>query len=358
VGRKTGKRRGRLEAERDVPFNAAILHAHREIVRRRFLLLAASTAAYAAIVLALGTSLEVSANYFVAFPVIAAALGFGAPGGFAAGALGLPANLLLFDLIGHPEYSPASKPIAELFGLLVGLSLGLLADYFGEIRREMRRREDIEGSLRDTLAEKELLLRELHHRVKNNLNVMKSLVQLQQSRSSDPAFVKAADELVGRIFAMALVHDQLYGDPSEGAHELGPYVASLARNLTSSLGFDPVLVRIADASKGRRLAADAAMPLGLVMNEVITNAAKYARTAANPDPSIFVALEASGPEYSLVIEDNGPGPAARGESGLGMKLIDSLAAHMGGSAALSSIEGPNGPAGSRFELRWRDAERG
>jgi two-component sensor histidine kinase len=358
VGRKTGRRRGRLEAGREAPFNAAILHAHREMIRRRFLLLAASTAAYAAIVLALGTRLEVSANYFVAIPVIVAALGFGAPGGIVAGALGLPANLLLFGLLGHPESPPASKPIAELFGLLVGFSMGLLADYFGEIGREMRRREDIEGSLRDTLAEKELLLRELHHRVKNNLNVMKSLVQLQQSRSSDPTFIKAADDLVGRIFAMALVHDQLYGDPSEGPCELGPYVTSLARNLTSSLGFDPARVRLADASKGRRLPADAAMPLGLIMNEVITNAAKYARTAVNPDPSVFVSLEANGPEYRLAIEDNGPGPSARTDSGLGMKLVASLAAHIGGSMELSAIEGPSGPAGTRFELRWSEAERG
>jgi two-component sensor histidine kinase len=358
VGRKTGRRRGRLEAGRGVPFNAALLHAHGEIVKRRFLLLAAAIAAYAAIMLAFGDSLQDSINYFVFMPLIIAALGFGSPGGIIAGALGLPANLFFFHVLGHPEFSPTNKLIAELFGIAVGLSLGLLADYFGEIGREMRRREDIEGSLRDTLAEKELLLRELHHRVKNNLNVMKSLVQLQQSRSSDPAFIKAADDLVGRIFAMALVHDQLYGDPGEGACELGPYVASLARNLTSSLGFDPARVRLADASKGRRLTVDAAMPLGLIMNEVITNAAKYARTAANPDPSVFVSLEANGPEYRLAIEDNGPGPSARTESGLGMKLVASLAAHIGGSTELSAIEGPSGPAGTRFELRWRETERG
>jgi two-component sensor histidine kinase len=358
MGKKAGRRLGRLEAERDVPFNAAILHAHGEIVKRRYLLLAASIAAYGAIMLAFGDALEDSINYFVFMPLIMAALGFGSPGGIVSGALGLPANLFFFYVLGHPEFSPSNKLIAELFGVAVGLSLGLLADYFGEIRREMRRREDTEASLRDTLAEKELLLRELHHRVKNNLNVMKSLVQLQQSRSSDPSFIKAADDLVGRIFAMALVHDQLYGDPSEGPRDLGAYVSLLARNLASSLGFDPARVRLADASKGRRLSAEAAMPLGLIMNEVITNAAKYARTEANPDPSVFVSLEARGPEYRLAIEDNGPGPAARAESGLGMKLVTSLAAHIGGSAALSAIEGPHGPSGTRFELRWSEAERG
>jgi two-component sensor histidine kinase len=354
----TSSHKGRLETGRAASFNSALLHAHREVVRRRFMLLAASIAFYAAVLLALGTRLEVSGNYFVALPVIAAALGFGAPGGIVAGALGLPANLLLFQVIGHPEYSPASKSIAELFGLVVGLSLGMLADYFGEIGREMRRREELEDSLRDALAEKELLVRELHHRVKNNLNVMKSLVQLQKSRSRDPAFIAAAEELIGRIFAMALVHDQLYGGEGEEALDLGLYVDALARNLTSSLGLDPAKVSRRIRTKGRRLSADMAMPLGLIVNEIMTNAAKHARTAARADPSIVVSLEAEGPAYRLVIEDDGPGPAAANDSGLGMKLVASLAAHIGGEAALSAVEGTNGPAGTRFELRWSDAPSG
>jgi two-component sensor histidine kinase len=351
----TSNHKGRLEAEGAAPFNAALLHAHRNFVRHRFAFLAASVAAYAAILSCFGTSLEVSGNYFVALPVLAAALGFGAPGGAAAGALGLPANLLIFHILGHPEYSPASKPIAELFGFVVGLSLGMLAGYFRDVGREMRRREDVEASLRDALAEKELLVRELHHRVKNNLNVMKSLVQLQQSRSRDPAFVAAAEDLVGRIFAMALVHDQLYGGEGDGALDLGAYVDALARNLTSSLGLDQAKVSRRIRTRGRRLSADMAMPLGLIVNEIMTNAAKHAKTAASPVPSIVVSLEAEGPAYRLVIEDDGPGPAAASDSGLGMKLVASLAAHIGGEAALSAVEGTNGPSGTRFELRWSDA---
>jgi two-component sensor histidine kinase len=182
--------------------------------------------------------------------------------------------------------------------------------------------------------------------------VMKSLVQLQQSRSRDPAFVEAADELVGRIFAMALVHDQLYGDAGGGAMDFGAYLDALARNLTSSLGLDPSRVLRRIDSKGRRLSADAAMPLGLIVNEVLTNAAKHARTRSGRDPSILVSLEAFGPEYRLVIEDDGPGPSAANDSGLGRKLVASLAAHMGGTSTLSAIDGPEGPAGTRFELRW------
>ena len=355
VRKHSGKHRGRLEAEREAPFKSAVLHAHNEIVRRRFILLAASIGAYASVVLLAGPSLAISSNYFVALPVIAAALGFGAPGGIVAGALGLPANLLLFWLLGHPEYSPASKLIAELFGLVVGLSLGLLADYFGDIRREMHRLEEVEESLRDALAEKELLLRELHHRVKNNLNVIKSLVQLQKSRSRDPDFIEASDELVGRIFAMALVHDQLYGDTGKGSIDPGTYVDALARNLASSLGLDASRVTRRIDSKGRRLSADMAMPLGLIVNEAFMNAAKHARTESRPSPSILISLQAKGPEYRLVIEDDGPGPSAAGDSGLGMKLVASLASHMGGTSSLVAIEGPNGPAGTRFELSWPDS---
>ncbi len=349
------RQRGRLEIERDEPFNAAILHIHHALVRRRHLMLAVSLVVYAAVVILLGTTLEISSNYFIIIPLIAAAFGFGLPGGIVMGALGLPSNLLLFAIIGHPEYSPASKIIAEFSGVILGLALGLLAEYFGEIGREMRRRENVETSLRQALEEKELLLRELQHRVKNNLNVMQSLVMLQKSRSSDPAFIEAADELIARIFAMAHVHDRLFGSAGAGSIDLKEYLEGLTRDIAYSLGIEEARIRRALHSKGRKIPSDTAMPLGLIVNEVFMNAVKHAKNEPGSSPHISVSLEVDGPDYLLTIEDDGPGPQSPAASGLGMKIVASLAVNIGGSSRLVPVGTHDGSAGSRFELRWRDS---
>lgn len=352
--RRPKKRKGWLETEHVRPFNVSILHLHGECVKHRHILLFSAVAIYAGAVFALAPGLGVSSNYFVIIPLLAAALGFGSPGGIVAGALGLPANLLMYNILGHPEFSPASKVIAELSGIVLGLSLGLLSDYFAEVSLEIRRRQGVEESLREALATKELLLRELQHRVKNNLNVMKSMVMLQKSRSSNPDFTEAADELIGRIFAMALVHDRFYGDAGMDSVDLGEYLVSLTMNIALSLGLDESKITRRIDSRGFRLPADAAMPLGLIVNEVFMNTAKYAKTNTHPQPSISISLDIEGGECRLTIEDDGPGPSADATPGLGMKLIASLASNLGGSATLSSAGDNGAPAGTRFVLIWRD----
>ncbi len=313
-------------------------------VRHPLASVSAAIAAYALVVLGCGEALAVSANYFVLLPIIAFALAGGMPGGLAAGALGLPANLLLFALLGHPEFSPASKPIAEVFGLVVGASLGYLSDYYRELVGEIEKRGRTEEALRKTLREKELLLQELNHRVKNNLNVIKSLVQLQRSRSPDPAFVAAADELVNRVLAISLVHDKLYEggsrieDPSE-------YLRSIAANVASAFAAPPVSVEV-DLG-GSVLPPDDAVSLGLVVNEALTNALKHGGSAGG----LALRLRAEPGEFRLSVRDEGPGlaPGNQGGEGLGMRIIGALAGQLGGSVSLAPAS--PGP-GSVLELRW------
>jgi two-component sensor histidine kinase len=351
------RHKGRLEIERDKPFNAAVLHIHHELVRRRYLLLSLALVVYAAIVLSLGTVLEVSSNYFIIIPLLAAAFGFGLPGGIIMGALGLPSNLLLFAILGHPEYSPASKIIAEFSGVTLGLALGLLAEYFGEIGREIRRRANVESSLRDALEEKELLLRELQHRVKNNLNVIQSLVMLQKSRSNDPVFIDASDELIARIFAMAHVHDRLFGVTGSGSIDLKDYLEGLTRDIAYSLGIDETRITRTILTRGESVSSDTAMPLGLIVNEVFMNIVKHARIGPDSSPRITVSLELDRGEYTLRIEDDGPGLQDSSSSGLGMKLVTSLAANIGAYSSFAAISSETGMIGSRFELRWREAPK-
>jgi two-component sensor histidine kinase len=334
-------------------------------VRHPGISLTAAVGIYAAIVLLFNARLAISSNYFVLLPLIAAALSYSLPGGVISGALGLPANLLLFALIGHPEYSPASKPIAELSGIFVGTCLGYLSDYFAKLEAEIALRIETEASLREALEEKEILLRELHHRVKNNLNVIKSLVQLQKNRSTDPRFLEAADELLGRILSIALVHEQLYGSTELLVVKPASFLEQLAK---SAVGNKKATVELSISPEAgdRLLPADLATSLGLIVNEILTNATKHAFEALE-EGLISLEFSIEGPLYLLAIEDDGRGfdvehceAQERGDGyksgGLGLKIIKALAGQLGGVCAFGpaqhSGEPKLGRPGSRFELRF------
>lgn len=316
----------------------------------------ASVIAYAAVIFLFGPRLAVSGNYFVLVPVLAAALAFELPGGIAAGTLGLPANLLLFAAIGHPEFSPASKAMAELSGILVGLAFGYLADYYSKLENEISRRIETEEELRQVLEDKEILLRELHHRVRNNLNIIKSLVQLQKNRSRDPLFLAAADDLLGRVFAISLAHEQLYGDSKVVCVDLAAYIASLVSNLELALDDGPGAIQIEqDYQIGDAgIPADFATPLGLIVNEVLTNAKKHAFEGIEK-PTIAISLCPDGKGIILSIEDNGIGlNMEKVRKGLGLTLIKALSSQVGGSSCHLPRKSPDGEdlPGTRFELRF------
>jgi two-component sensor histidine kinase len=327
---------------------------HREIVAKHPILgILVATAIYAAVVLLFGERLAISNNYFVILPILVAALAFQLPGGMIAGFLGLPANLLLFLVIGHPEFSPASKAIAELSGILVGTGFGFLADYFGKLEAEIEVRIATEESLRRALEEKELLLQEIHHRVKNNLNIIKSLASLQRNRSKDPAFLAAADDLVGRIQAVALVHEQLYGPRDLLVVDAEPYLSSLVENVVAGFGHSDhgIAIAFSTAKTGIKIPADVATPLSLIVNEVVTNAVKHAFLAVE-EPRIELQLSEDEGDYRLRIEDNGQGLDPGMVEGLGFRIIRALSGQIGGSLAFSPASSGGDRPGNRFELSF------
>jgi two-component sensor histidine kinase len=326
-------------------------------IRYRHASLAATVALYAAAMLASGKTLGVSSNYFVIVPVVVAALGFGTAGGLISGLLGLPANLLMYAILGHPEYSPASKIIAEASGLVVGFVFGRLADYFRDVEREIKKRMATEEALRGSLEAQELLLRELHHRVKNNLNIIKSLVQLQRNRSRDPAFLEAADELVGRIFAISLVHDQLDKDQTLASIETRRYVEALVANISSGLGLGPTSIALSVETGDAELLVDQATSLGLILNEALTNSLKHSsarRDESGPQVRLSLAIEDG--DYCLEIRNDaaeveaGAGAPRPGGKGLGLRLVQALARNLGGDASFRIVPGEGRPAEALFDL--------
>lgn len=340
------------ENEEFTPLDRALSSFHRFFIEDRPIAsVAVSIAAYAAVVLAGGSRLGISSNYFVLLPVFAVSLAFGLPGGLVAGTLALPANLALFILLGHSEFSPASKAIAEMSGIFVGTSFGYLADYFRKLNREIERRTEAENRLREETEEKDILLRELHHRVKNNLNVITSMIQLQRNRSSDPAFREASGLLLNRVYAVSLAHDTLFGGERllSGAGtesvDCAAYLRRVAENAALVYPDVGMGVSVTVDPPDARLEKSVALNLGIIVNELAVNAAKHA-FAGISSPGLAIALNAGPTEWALMVEDNGVGMAEDAKGGLGRTLIDSIAARLDGRTCWRS------DGGLRFKLAF------
>jgi len=320
----------------------AVLRA-RLFGRFRVVTVSASVVLYAAAAIAFGSSFGVSTNFFVLIPVLFVSIGYGLAAGLAAGALALPANLAIFAALGRPEYSPASKPLAELAGLVVGTVVGYLSDYHKKLETERALRKETEGELRRALRDRETLFREVHHRVKNNLNLVKSIIGLQARRSGDPAFKDAAAALTGRIMSISFVHERLYRTAELSAVAIDEYLKDLvnAVAMAVSASRNPVTLEFDLARVS--VSMDVAVPLGLIVNELVTNALKHGRASDEP-LSIRVSLHPYQDGLRLSASDDGDGfeglaegvrlpieDAAVMHSGrLGLTLLDLMSSQLGG----------------------------
>lgn len=203
-----------------------------------------------------------------------------------------------------------------------------------DITDEIENRETILKSMK----EKEFLMQELHHRVKNNLQIISSLLNLQTELISDKQGKQQLIESRNRILSIAAVHDMLYNSGNVTTVSFCQYIKELVQDLIDShSGAEkkPTLVYDADPI---HLSLDVAVPLGLIINEVVTNALKYAFNDT-AHPTLNVALKNHGSELSLRIRDNGSGfniqDVDRSKS-LGFIVVESLSDQIGGVHAFES----------------------
>mgnify|MGYP002777203106 CR=1 FL=1 len=216
--------------------------------------------------------------------------------------------------------------------------------------RDRRLIEDAER-LSSSLREKEVLLREVHHRVKNNLQVILSLIRLQDS--AHPGSGLARRELEERIAAMSLVHEMLYKGESLEYVELGSYCEQLV-NLIKAFRGDSGALRLAFEADYLSLRLEKAIPFGLLVNELVGNAYKHAAKDGKPGTVALKLKRLGNGEAELTVRDDGPGlpegfdPAATG--GLGLQLAQALADQLDGrlswrndgGAAFSLVFGVDG----------------
>jgi two-component sensor histidine kinase len=204
---------------------------------------------------------------------------------------------------------------------------------------ESRRRED---RLLESLRETKTLLREVHHRVKNNLQVVVSLLTMQAEAAKDRAVERALLEATSRVSAIALIHAMLSESESLAEVDLGTFLRTLVSNVQRIIGDATTTVTQAVNLEGVALPLHLATPCGLIVNELLTNASRHAFAGAT-HPRIEVRAHAKDAVATIVVQDNGQGmpphaPASAG--GIGLRLIHTLAAkQLHGMLTVSRIDG-------------------
>lgn len=220
-----------------------------------------------------------------------------------------------------------------------------------ELVAEMHRRSLTEDLLRGSLAEKEVLLKEIHHRVKNNLQVVSSLLGLQAGTVGDSAVLALFEEGKNRIASMALVHEELYRSDDLSRVDLRPYLDKLVRRLAGSLAGDAAVDLALDLGD-IQFNVDTAIPCGLLVNELVTNALKHG-LAGRAAGRLEVRTRLDQERVFLRVADDGPGfPDQldfRNTESLGMQLVVHLAEQLQGELDLEP--GPGCAFSLTFPLR-------
>lgn len=188
----------------------------------------------------------------------------------------------------------------------------------------------------------ETLMRELHHRVKNNLQVVSSLLNLQSNRIEDDTARDALEQGKSRVDAMAMIHQKLYMDEVGASINMTDYLQSLCLSLAASYGHVSSSVQVEVLLADTKIDIDKAIPVGLIVNELVTNAFKYAFSNTTA-PLVRVSMTLSGNQVKLVVADNGSGfdPALIGskKESFGMKLVNMLVAQLKGKMTTEQNNG-------------------
>jgi PAS domain S-box-containing protein len=208
----------------------------------------------------------------------------------------------------------------------------------GMVVVDITERKQVERQVQGSLREKEVLLREIHHRVRNNMQVISSLLSLQAGYSQDPAIQALIADSQHRIQAMALIHESLYQSRDLGHINFAHYLRSLADNLWRTYDVDDTRIRLHLDIEEVYLDIDHATPCGLLLNELVSNCLKHAFPPGR-NGAVHIGLHTA-PEHQvgLVVRDTGIGfPEAldfRQTNTLGLQLVTALADQLQGTIAL------------------------
>lgn len=224
----------------------------------------------------------------------------------------------------------------------LGLGAGLFVLLSGLLAWQYRRIGQNRAKIQQQAEQLRMLMRELHHRVKNNLAIVSGLLELQSNRLADEGAKRAFREGQQRVQAMSILHQRLYQTEALTTIDMGEYATSLIESLMGAYGYTSETLRV-DVNAGKQeIDVDLAIPLGLILNELLTNAFKYALPYTD-HPQLSVDLRQQTDGLSMRVADNGPGLNLSGwqrpGGSFGKRLIAGLSDQIGG---IVSVENRNG----------------
>jgi two-component sensor histidine kinase len=223
-----------------------------------------------------------------------------------------------------------------------------------ELERNIEERKQAEQQLSASLSEKVVLLQEIHHRVKNNLQIISALLSLQSRNVTDEETLQMFQESRNRVRSMALVHERLYQSQDLSRIDFGQYIQNLARYLLHSYTADPSIIKLRIETEEVFLGIDTAVPAGLIVNELLSNSLKHAFPGGR-EGEICIQFRAIG-NGQLVLKtiDNGVGLPQdrdlRDGSSLGLELVEALVHQIEGRMEME------GNGGTTFTITFSELE--
>ncbi|WP_424989051.1 sensor histidine kinase [Flagellimonas sp.] len=214
----------------------------------------------------------------------------------------------------------------SLIFTLLGFA-GLVYAYLKSIKNQRLIAEQ-KHIIENSLVEKDSLLKEIHHRVKNNLQMVSSLLSLQTKNTRSKAAIEALEEGKSRVKAMALIHQKLYQNDDLSVIEMQGYIESLINSVQSVYKKGGHNISITIDAEGTELDIDRAIPFGLILNELVSNSFKYAFPENDENGKIYIHLRKNGDQGYFEYTDNGVGlpedSDERAHSSMGIRLINRL----------------------------------
>ena len=265
-----------------------------------------------------------------------------------------------------------TKPIKALQTYARAVATGSLStrvtlntnDEFAELAESMNLMvENLQNSqvrLKDTMEQKqamreqEILLREIHHRVKNNMQILTSLLRLQTRRTESEQLRAVLKESEGRIRSMGLLHEKLYQSESVSEIDIAGYLQTLTSELVRMNTPQGEKREIRLAVRGIKMGLDTALPCGLIVTELVSNSLKYAFPPGREGVILISLGRSKEREYTLVVWDNGVGLPdnyqQRQEKSLGSRLVSMLTDQLNGELKIA------GNNGTRIEIRFKESQ--
>jgi len=219
-----------------------------------------------------------------------------------------------------------------------------------DITERKRAEEDVIRSL----EEKEIMLKEIHHRVKNNLQIISSLFRLQTTYVTDPAALKCLKDSKDRVNSLALIHEKLYGSKDFTRIDFSSYIQQLANHLYQAYGLNPNDIKLKLKTHVIFLGIDTAIPCGLILNELLSNSLKHAFPDGRKGEIGIDFFSDSQGNYNLILRDNGVGISSDLDinkiESLGLQLVSTLTRQIGGNLELSKN------AGTEFKIVFKEID--